>query len=122
MIYGIGKYKDRDKFRGVHTGVMHCVYKGTEENGTVCTSNPESLEELRNIKSDKDIVRRNPIRKNELENGYRYYMSRIDEIPKDFRKALEEYGKQEIVAYYVASMREDKVHELYVEPTKDIEK
>ncbi len=114
---GANKYRDRDKFRGVHTGVMSCVYEGTEQNERVCTSHPESLEELRNVKSDKDRVRRNPVRKSELENAYRYYMRRNDEIPEDFKKALEGYEKESIIAYYVASMREDKIHELYVEQT-----
>ena len=119
---GANKYKDKDEFRDMHTAALSGIYGGTEETGKISTDDPEILDILREKKSDKDIVRRNPIRKNELENGYRYYMSRIDEIPKEFIKALEGYGKQEIVAYYVASMREDKVHELYVEQTKDIEK
>lgn len=116
------KYKDRDEFRRIHTNCMHCVYKQREENEEIIKKYPIQLEELLKKPSDKDRVRRNPIRKNELENGYRYYMSKFDEIPEDFRKALEGYGKQEMVAYYVASMREDKIHELFVEQTQSVEK
>ena len=123
MIYdGANKYRDRDEFRDMHTAALSGIYGGIEETGIISTDDPEILEILREKKSDKDRVRRNPIRKNELENGYRYYMSKFDEIPEAFRKALEGYSKQEVVAYYVASMREDRVHQLYIEQTQDIQK
>lgn len=119
---GANKFRDKDRFRGEHTAAMYSVFEGTEDNGTVCTSHPEELEKFRQIKSDKDRVRRNPIRKNELENAYKYYMKKINEIPKEFRKSLEEYDTQSIVAYYVASMGESNIHEMYVEQTQDVEK
>jgi len=116
------KYKDQDEFRRIHTNCFSCVIKQmrTFKEGTI--KYPEKLQELLDRKSDKDRIKRNPIRKNELENGYRYYMLKFDEIPEEFKKTLEGYEKQEIVAYYVASMREDKIHELYVEQTQGIEK
>ena len=118
---GANKFRDKDRFRGEHTAAMYSVFEGTEDNGTVCTSHPEELEEFRQIKSDKDRVQRNPIRKKELENAYKYYMKKINEIPKEFRKSLEEYDNQSIVAYFVASMGEQEVHLLY-EQLVNIEK
>lgn len=119
---GANKFKDRDRFRGEHTAAMYCVYKSTNHTKKVSTIHPENLEELRKMKSDRDRVRRNQIRKDELENAYKYYMQRINEIPEAFRKPLEGYDEQSIVSYFVTSMGEANIHELYVEQTQDVEK
>jgi len=116
------KFKDRDEFRRIHTNCMYCIYDQIEESKEISKRYPQKLEDLLKRASDKDRVTRNPIRKNELENAYKYYMQRISEIPEEFRKCLEGYDNQSIVAYFVASMGEANIHELYVEQTQDVEK
>lgn len=116
------KIKDSDEFTDTHSGLLHFVFRGTRENGKISISSGKYFEKLSEMKTDKDIIKRNPIRKNEIENGYKYYMSNFDEIPEDFKKALEGYEKEAIVAYYVASMKEAKIHELYVEQTQGMER
>lgn len=119
---GANKYRDRDEFRKIHTNCFYCALKQLRASKEDSIKYPEKLQELLDRKSDKDRVRRNPIRKSELENGYKYYISNFSKIPEDFKKALGEYEKEAIIAYYVASMREDKIHELYVEQTQGMEK
>ena len=65
--------------------------------------------------SERDIVKRNPIRKEELENAYQYYIKHFDEISEKIGKSLEGMKKEEIVAYYVISMREGVIHQLYID-------
>ena len=115
------KIKDSDEFTDTHSGLLHFVFKGTKENGKISISDSKYFEKLSKMKTEKDMIKRNPIRKSELETAYRYYSRRIKEIPETFIKALEGYDEQSIIAYYVASMGEQEVHLLY-EQLVNIEK
>ena len=39
-------------------------------------------------------------------------------IPLDFREALQGYDKTKIVAFYVLSMSEERLHNMYIEKNK----
>lgn len=114
------KYRDSDEFRAIHTNCLYCAYMQTRTTKKISKYYPDKLKSLLQRKSNKDRVRRNPIRKSELETTYKYYMKRFDEIPEAFRNSLEGYDKQSIVAYYVASMGEARIHEMHLSQTENI--
>lgn len=108
------KFKDRNDFNGVSTAALSRVFRATEKNGTVCTSDPEYLKLLSEFKSQRDVLTRNPKRKQEMNTTYKYFSTQFEKIPESFRVALDGYDTETIIAYYVASMREDEIHQIYV--------
>ncbi len=89
------------------------------EAGTVTM--PDVYQKCLELPSEKDIVKRNPVRRKELESGYKYYAQHYDEIPMDFVSRLEGCNRNRIISYYVASREEELLHMIY-EQEKNVER
>lgn len=117
------KFKDSEEYSGVVTFIFGNVRRITRKKGYVSTEGlEEELEKLKAKRSEKDIISRNLVRKDELEKSYEYYRKHFEEIPDEFVKPLEGYGEQEMIAYYVVSKKESELHKLYSEQIQDNEK
>lgn len=111
---GASKFKDRHDFNGASTAALSRVFEATEENKTVTISDHEYLRLLAEFKSQRDVLTRNPRRKQEMNTVFQHFAAQFEKIPESFRTALDGYDRGTIIAYYVASMREDEIHRIYV--------
>ena len=115
-IYAIKVYDVTNKFKGQKSAtrstiLLKRIFEEYEQSGIL--KMPEVYDKCLNLPSEKDIIKRNPIRKEELENSYKYFLKHYDEISTNFTAPLSDYSQNEIVAFYVASREEDELHRLY---------
>lgn len=113
-----------DKFQGEKkprraTILLSKLSEACHKAGTFAM--PDVYQKCLELPSEKDIVKRNPVRRKELESGYQYYAKHYDEIPTDFVTRLEGCDRNRIISYYVASREEELLHTIY-EQEKDVER
>lgn len=110
IYHAANKRKDRNMFNTILTMALGKVFRATRANGTV--SHVDYLDKIDEKEPEKDIIVRNPQQKEEFERAFSYYDTNYSEIPEKFTTALDGYRKESIVAYYVASMKENNLRRM----------
>ena len=117
------KIKDPKERRSKYTLAITNALEGTKKNNTVSVEDVKYYDQMREKESEIKEKEISPEKTEEMEENYKYYNENFNKMPETFKKALkEECSKEEIIAYYVASRSEEKLHKLYVDQNKKDER
>lgn len=108
---GANKYSDRNDFNSVSTSLSGKILRATRANG--CVTEVPSISSLLEQEPEKKIIIRTNQNMKELEEAYLYYTENYHEIPEEFITAAEDFSRESIIAYYVASLGEPEIRKIY---------